>query len=144
MASRFLLHAAFYLKAMLSQLSVPQSANAALALSTSQSSTFKECSAGPLSVNRGCVGHTAHLIRLLSTGQRAHRLKQTVSGCPTFISEIHHAGPANEDTGSRQKGNLQSVLGGGEPGGGQPSAQRLGLNAFKSRAAQGELLMWET
>lgn len=38
-ASRFLLHAVFSLKAVLSQLSVPQSANAALALLTSQSST---------------------------------------------------------------------------------------------------------
>ena len=45
----------------------------------------------------------------------------------------------------RQAGNLPSVLGGGEPAGGaQPSAQRLGLSAFESRAAQGELLMWET
>lgn len=45
----------------------------------------------------------------------------------------------------RQAGNLPSVLGGGEPAGGaQPSTQRLGLSALESRAAQGELLMWET
>lgn len=58
MASRFLLHAAFYLKAMLSQLSVPQSANAALALSTSQSSTCQPAlPQNPAAVQRGGGGN---------------------------------------------------------------------------------------
>lgn len=63
----------------------------------------KDCSTGPLSVKWGSVGRIAHLIRLLSTGQHAHLLKtqsRLTQAVKTFILEIHHAGPANEDTRS--------------------------------------------
>ncbi|CAB1455184.1 unnamed protein product [Pleuronectes platessa] len=117
------------------------SSSSSSSTSSSLSSSFKGCSAGPLSVKRGSDGRTAQLIRLLSTGQRAHPRKTQSRLFFLFFLEIHHAGSANEDTRGRQAGNLPRVLGGGEPEG---PALSLGLSAFKSRAAQGELLLWQT
>lgn len=77
-ALRFLLHAVFSLKAVLSQLSVPQSANAALALLTSQSSTCQ-----PTHPHNPCTMEGAEMEKIkkkMEEKQRKILKKETEAG----------------------------------------------------------------